>query len=99
MFDFYRNFKPLSYSVLLHVLILGVFTVSLSSDPVVRPMPAVPEIIQAEALDEAQVLQEVERLKENENKQRAAEKSRKRALEKKTAYRREKTEVTQKRAA
>jgi len=83
MFDFYRNFKPLSYSVLLHVLILGVFTVSLSSDPVVRPMPAVPEIIQAEALDEAQVLQEVERLKENENKQRAAEKSRKRALEKK----------------
>jgi hypothetical protein len=75
MFDFYRNFKSLSYSVLLHVLILGVFTVSLSSDPVVRPMPAVPEIIQAEALDEAQVLQEVERLKENENKQRVAEKS------------------------
>ena len=70
MFDFYSNFKPLSYSVLLHVLILGVFTVSLSSEPTVRPLPAVPEIIQAEALDEAQVLQEVERLKAKEKSNR-----------------------------
>ena len=68
MLNFDRKLKPLFYSVLLHVLILAIFTVSLSSDPTVRPLPTTPEIIQAEALDERQVLQEVERLKENEKK-------------------------------
>jgi colicin import membrane protein len=83
MFKFSNNVKPLSYSVALHVLILLLFTVNLSSDPIVRPMPATPEIIQAEALDETQVLQEVERLKAKEKKQQADEAYRKKAVAKK----------------
>ncbi|MEO1885120.1 MAG: cell envelope integrity protein TolA [Methylococcales bacterium] len=84
MFNFSNNLKPLSYSVALHVLILLLFTVNSSSDPTVRPpMPATPEIIQAEALDETQVLQEVERLKAKEKKQQADEASRKKAVAKK----------------
>jgi colicin import membrane protein len=76
--------KAILYAVLLHVVVLGLFAVSLSFKPGAGgPGPKAPArpVIQAQAVDSAAVDAEVERLKQADEAKQKAEAEQKRKLE------------------
>ncbi len=72
---------PLSYSVLLHVVIVALFFITISETPTTFKAPLEPETITATVLDESKVKAEVDRLKKQEQDERRSEQLRQRRVE------------------
>lgn len=64
---------PLSYSVLLHVVIVALFFITISETPTTFKAPLEPETITATVLDESKVRAEINRLKNQEQDKRRSE--------------------------
>jgi len=67
-----------SFSVLLHILLLGLFVIGMDSQSIPKPIaqPEQVEIVQATMMDEANILQEMVRQQEIEDKKRNVEQER-----------------------
>ncbi len=78
------RYVPYLWSLLIHLLLLGLLALSLQSTPLHTPQVAAnpqPEPIQAAAVDESKVLAEVDRLRSEEQQRRTQEESRQRKLQ------------------
>ena len=72
---------PMSYSVLLHVVIVALFFITISDAPTTFKAPPEPETITATVLDESKVKAEVDRLKKQEQDKRRSEQLRQQRAE------------------
>jgi len=73
-----ENITAGSFSVLLHILLLGLFVIGMDSQSIPKPIaqPEQVEIVQATMMDEANILQEMVRQQEVEDNKRNAEQER-----------------------
>lgn len=77
-----KNIVPLSYAVLVHVLLIALLIVGLDWTPTVDPQAAGKvDVVQATVVDEAKIQAEIRRNKQTEDKKRQQEKDRQKELD------------------